>query len=59
MKKFLLLAVLFSALVPLAQTLDPARKIASVEKIIETFYVDPVDTTKVVDEGIRIHAEET
>lgn len=53
MKKFLLLAVLFSALVPLAQTLDPARKIASVEKIIETFYVDPVDTTKVVDEGIR------
>ena len=53
MKKFLLFAVLFSALVPLAQTLDPARKIASVEKIIETFYVDPVDTGKVVDEGIR------
>ena len=53
MKKFLLLAVIFSALFPLAQTLDPARKIASVEKIIETFYVDPVDTTKVVDEGIR------
>lgn len=35
------------------QILSPERKLATVEKIIETFYADPVDTTKIVEEGIR------
>ncbi len=36
-----------------AQYLTPDRKIATVEKIIETFYADPVDTTMIVEEGIK------
>ena len=36
-----------------AQLISHDRKIATVEKIIETFYVGDIDTTKVVEEGIR------
>ncbi|MDE6371243.1 MAG: S41 family peptidase, partial [Duncaniella sp.] len=33
--------------------LDPARKLAFVEQLIAGYYVDPIDTTKVVEEAIR------
>ena len=36
-----------------SQIISPERKLATVEKIIERFYADPVDTTKIVEEGIR------
>ena len=55
MKKTLLSLILSGAvLIPAAaQILSPDRKIATVEKIIETFYVGDVDTTRVVEDGIR------
>lgn len=33
--------------------LDPARKLAFVEQLIAGYYVDPIDTTKVVEDAIR------
>lgn len=60
MKK-LLCAILVSGVVALSAslnaqkkiTLDPARKVALAEQIISNFYVDPIDTARVVEEAIK------
>lgn len=60
MKK-LLCAILAAGLLTLSAslnakqkiTLDPARKVALAEQIISNFYVDPIDTTRVVEEAIK------
>ena len=54
MKKTLIPLLLAAMLIPAtAQIISPDRKLATVEKIIETFYVGDVDTAKVVEDGIR------
>ncbi|MDE6418184.1 MAG: S41 family peptidase, partial [Duncaniella sp.] len=59
MKKLLYSILLAAALVASVtlraqlQLLDPARKVALAEHIIANYYVDPIDTTKVVEEAIK------
>lgn len=52
----LTLAVMLTATLPQARsqlTLSPDRKLATIEKVIETFYVGDIDTTRMVEDGIR------
>lgn len=52
---FLTVSIFCIAIVALAQSrsLSPDRKLAAAEKIIETFYVADVDTTKIVEDAIK------
>lgn len=56
MKKLLIIAAAVAALCAIAtaqsRRLEPVQKLQLVEQLIERFYVDTVDTSKVVDEAI-------
>lgn len=52
-KLFIIIAILIGGIWANAQRLAPERKLAATEKIIETFYVGDVDTTKVVEDAIK------
>lgn len=52
-KPFLFIAAGVAALSIAAQSISPDRKLAVTEKIIETFYVGDIDTTKVVEDAIK------
>ena len=53
-KPLLLLLTLLASSAAISQiALSPDRKMATVEKLVETFYAGDIDTTKMVDEGIR------
>ena len=52
-KLFSAIALILLAGAAIAQHVAPDRKLAATEKLIETFYVGDVDTTKIVEDAIR------
>lgn len=55
MKKLTTLILLALAVAGLSAQIkfDPARKVAYAAQIVENFYVDEIDTTRVVEEAIK------